>query len=205
MGCAQPSSAADGRISIVLGAPRSLADVRALARPAAYRRTFAVAGLAWAGCICYPVRGIIRHICTAASATTRLAGAAGAGTQREGRLTMATQQEREAFMRGWRAAMDEVLGVLSHEVQEWAQEEADASASGEYKLPGSFALDEVRGSFRGRHELLVWITQNGPAAARGNDPALKEALDALIEDRATDADRAALGLAPVHASGGPQE
>jgi hypothetical protein len=107
---------------------------------------------------------------------------------------MATQQEREAFLRGWRAAMDEVLAVLADEAHEWAEEEAEASQSGQYKLPGSFALEEVRGSFKGRHELIAWITQNGPAASRGNDPELKNALEAMVEDRATDDDRAALGL-----------
>lgn len=108
---------------------------------------------------------------------------------------MASQQEREAFLRGWRAAMDEVLAVLETEAREWEQEEQEASASGEYKLPGSFALEEVRGSFKGRHELLAWITQNGPAASQQNDPKLAAALDALIENHATDDDRAALGLA----------
>jgi hypothetical protein len=112
---------------------------------------------------------------------------------------MATQQEREAFLRGWRAAMDEVLAVLATEAREWSEEEAEASQSGQYKLPGSFALEEVRGSFKGRHELLAWITQNGPAAANANDPKLKEALEALMEDRATDAERAALGLARLAA------
>ncbi len=97
---------------------------------------------------------------------------------------MATQQERELFLRGWRAAMDEVLAVLESEAREWAAEEREASASGQYKLPGSFALEEVRGSFKGRHELLLWITQIGPAAA-------------MIENRATNEERAALGLAAV--------
>jgi hypothetical protein len=110
---------------------------------------------------------------------------------------MATQQEREAFLRGWRAAMDEVLGVLQSEAEDWAAEERDAETSGQYKLPGSFALEEVRGSFKGRHDLVAWITQNGPAAAHQNDPQLVRALDALIEDRATDEDRGHLGLAPV--------
>lgn len=110
---------------------------------------------------------------------------------------MATQQEREAFLRGWRAAMDEVLAVLATEAQEWEEEEQEASASGQYKLPGSFALEEVRGSFKGRHELLAWITQTGPAAAQQSDPRLAAALDALIEDRATNDDRAKLGLAAV--------
>ncbi|MBF6589774.1 MAG: hypothetical protein IVW57_04490 [Ktedonobacterales bacterium] len=115
---------------------------------------------------------------------------------------MATQQEREAFLRGWRAAMEEVLAVLGVEAREWAEEEAEAAQSGQYKLPGSFALEEVRGSFKGRHELLAWITQTGPAATRANDPALKTALDALIEDRATDEDRAVLGLAHLGRGGG---
>jgi hypothetical protein len=110
---------------------------------------------------------------------------------------MATQQERELFLRGWRAAMDEVLAVLESEAREWTAEEREASASGQYKLPGSFALEEVRGSFKGRHELLVWITQIGPAAARQGDPALLAALDAMIENRATNEERAALGLAAV--------
>ena len=66
---------------------------------------------------------------------------------------MATQQERDAFLRGWRAAMDEVLSVLASEAHDWASEEAAASASGEYKLPGSFALEEVRSSFKGRHRV----------------------------------------------------
>src|SRR5215472_2779329 len=108
---------------------------------------------------------------------------------------MATQQESEAFLRGWRAAMDEVLAVLETEAHEWAEEEQEATASGEYKLPGSFALEEVSGSFKGRHDLLAWITQNGPAAARKDDPALPAALDALVENRATDDDRVLLGLA----------
>lgn len=107
---------------------------------------------------------------------------------------MATQQEREAFLRGWQAAMEEALAVLAGEAKEWREEEAEASASGSYKLPGSFALDEVQGSFRGRHELLAWVTQIGPAAQRGNDPELARALDALIDGGATDADRQALGL-----------
>ncbi|MGH2514756.1 MAG: hypothetical protein ACRDHP_03795 [Ktedonobacterales bacterium] len=110
---------------------------------------------------------------------------------------MATQQEREAFLRGWWAAMDEVLAVLATEAQEWAEEEQEASASGQYKLPGSFALEEVRGSFKGRHELLAWITQTGPAAAQQSDPGLAAAMDALIENRATNEDRAKLGLAAV--------
>lgn len=110
---------------------------------------------------------------------------------------MATQQEREAFLRGWRAAMDEVLAVLESEAREWEQEEQEATASGQYKLPGSFALEEVRGSFKGRHELLAWITQIGPAAASQNDPGLAAALDALIENRVTNEDRARLGLAAV--------
>jgi hypothetical protein len=107
---------------------------------------------------------------------------------------MATQQEREAFLRGWRAAMDEVLAVLATEAREWSEEEQEAAASGEYKLPGSFALEEVSSSFKGRHELLAWITQNGPAASHKDDAALPAALDALIENRATDDDRARLGL-----------
>jgi hypothetical protein len=41
---------------------------------------------------------------------------------------------------------------------------------------------------------LAWITQSGPAAARGNDPELARALDALISGSANDADRQALGL-----------
>lgn len=110
---------------------------------------------------------------------------------------MATQQERDAFLRGWRAAMDEVLAVLAAEAHDWAEEEEAASASGEYKLPGSFALEEVRSSFKGRHELLAWVTQNGPAAAHGNDPRMAQALDALVEGRAADPDRALLGLSAV--------
>src|SRR6516164_1761481 len=98
---------------------------------------------------------------------------------------MATQQESEAFLRGWKAAMAEVLAVLETEAREWAEEEAEATSSGGYKLPGSFALEEVRGSFRGRRDLLLWITQSGPAAAHTNDPQMKPALDALVEDRAT--------------------
>jgi hypothetical protein len=108
---------------------------------------------------------------------------------------MATQQETEAFLRGWRAAMDEVLAVLETERHEWLEEEQEASASGEYKLPGSFALEEVSSSFKGRHDLLAWIAQNGPAAARKDDPALASALEALVENRATDDERALLGLA----------
>jgi hypothetical protein len=110
---------------------------------------------------------------------------------------MATQPEREAFLRGWKAAMEEALAVLSTEAAEWREEEAEASESGSYKLPGSFALDEVQGSFRGRQELLAWITQIGPAAARGSDPELAPALDALMENKATDAQRTLLGLTPM--------
>ena len=112
---------------------------------------------------------------------------------------MATPQEREAFMRGWRAAMSEVLAVLETEMQEWAVEEREATASGEYKLPGSFALEEVSGSFKGRHDLLAWVTQIGPAAEQKDDPALRASLDALIENRATDDDRVRLGLARLGA------
>jgi hypothetical protein len=108
---------------------------------------------------------------------------------------MATQQERDAFLRGWRAAMEEVLAVLATEAREWAQEEQDAATSGEYKLPGSFALEEVRGSFKGRHDLLAWLTQLGPAAAQGDNPALARSLDALVDGSASDTDRTALGLA----------
>ena len=110
---------------------------------------------------------------------------------------MATQQERDAFLRGWRAAMDEVLVVLATEAHDWAEEEAAASASGEYKLPGSFALEEVRSSFKGRHELLAWITQNGPAASHSDDPRLAQALDALVEGHAADPDRTTLGLSAL--------
>jgi hypothetical protein len=109
---------------------------------------------------------------------------------------MASQQERDAFLRGWRAAMEEVLAVLESESREWAAEEEEAATSGGYKLPGSFALEEVRGSFKGRRELVAWITQAGPAASRASDPALSPALEALIEDRATDEERKLLGLAP---------
>ncbi|HEU5441592.1 MAG TPA: hypothetical protein VFU88_20075 [Ktedonobacterales bacterium] len=115
---------------------------------------------------------------------------------------MPTSQEREAFLRGWQAAMDEVIAVLDSEMQEWRDEEREASASGEYKLPGSFALEEVSGSFRGRRDLLAWVKQNGPAAQMQGNPALVEALDALMEDRATSEQRAALGLAPVATSSG---
>ncbi len=108
---------------------------------------------------------------------------------------MATQQETEAFLRGWRAAMDEVLAVLATEAHEWVEEEQEATASGEYKLPGSFALEEVSGSFKGRHDLLAWITQNGPAATQKDDPTLASAMDALIEGRASDDDLTLLGLA----------
>lgn len=110
---------------------------------------------------------------------------------------MATQQEREAFLRGWRAAMDEVLAVLATEAWEWAQEEQEASRSGQYKLPGSFALEEVRGSFKGRHELLAWVTQIGPTAQQHSESEVAQAVDALVENRATDAERALLGLAPI--------
>lgn len=110
---------------------------------------------------------------------------------------MATQQERDAFLRGWRAAMDEVLSVLASEAHDWAEEEEAASASGEYKLPGSFALEEVRSSFKGRHELVAWVTQNGPAATHANDPNMAQALDALVDGQATDQQRALLGLAAL--------
>lgn len=109
---------------------------------------------------------------------------------------MATQQEREAFLRGWRAAMEEALAVLAGEAREWREEEAEASESGSYKLPGSFALDEVQGSFRGRHDLLAWVTQIGPAAQRGNDAELAAALDALIEGKASETEIQSLGLTP---------
>ncbi|MGE5335704.1 MAG: hypothetical protein ACM3N4_13460 [Nitrososphaerota archaeon] len=118
---------------------------------------------------------------------------------------MATQQERDAFLRGWRAAMDEVLSVLASEAHDWAEEEAAASASGEYKLPGSFALEEVRGSFKGRHELVAWITQNGPAAAHTNDPHMAQALDALVDGRATNQERALLGLAALDEGEAPPD
>ena len=65
---------------------------------------------------------------------------------------MATQQETEAFLRGWRAAMEDVLSVLATEAHEWEEEEQEATASGEYKLPGAFALEEVSSSFKGRHD-----------------------------------------------------
>lgn len=110
---------------------------------------------------------------------------------------MATQQEREAFLRGWRAAMEEALAVLATEAREWREEEAEASASGAYKLPGSFALEEVQGSFRGRVDLLAWVTRIGPAANRGNEQELAHALDALVESGASDADRETLGLTPL--------
>jgi hypothetical protein len=109
---------------------------------------------------------------------------------------MATQGERDAFLRGWKAAMEEVLAVLETEAREWAEEEAEAATSGGYKLPGSFALEEVRGSFKGRRELVQWITQSGPAASHASDPGMAAALDTLVEDRATDDERTKLGLAP---------
>jgi hypothetical protein len=117
---------------------------------------------------------------------------------------MASQQERDAFLRGWRVAMEEVLAVLETEHREWQLEEQEAATSGEYKLPGSFALEEVRGSFKGRRDLLQWITQAGPAASRSNDPQLAPALEALIEDKATDKERLMLGLAPL-GEGAPAE
>ena len=107
---------------------------------------------------------------------------------------MATQAERDAFLRGWKAAMEEVLAVLETEAREWAEEEAEAATSGGYKLPGSFALEEVRGSFKGRRELVQWITQSGPAASHSNDPSMTAALDALVESHATDAELTKLGL-----------
>jgi hypothetical protein len=113
----------------------------------------------------------------------------------QGADDMATQQERDAFLRGWRAAMDEVLAMLSAETREYEEDEQTAATSGEYKLPGSFALKEVRSSLRGRHDLLAWLTQL--SAAQGDDPALARALDALVENRATEQERAALGLAPM--------
>jgi hypothetical protein len=118
-------------------------------------------------------------------------------TFRKAAVNVASQQERDTFLAGWRAAMEEVLAVLETEAREWADEEAEASNSGSYKLPGSFALEEVRGSFKGRRDLLTWIRQSGPAAARANDPSLLPALDALVENRATDQERALLGLAPL--------
>ena len=110
---------------------------------------------------------------------------------------MASQQEGDAFVRGWRAAMEEVLAVLAAEAQEFAADEKEAEASGGYKLPGSFALEEVRGSFKGRRDLTAWIAQVGPAAGNANDPQLRAALEALIEGHASNEQRAALGLAPV--------
>ncbi len=118
---------------------------------------------------------------------------------------MATPQEREAFLRGWRAAMEEALAVLATEANEWREEEAEASESGAYKLPGSFALEEVQGSFRGRQELLTWVTRDGPAASRANDPALKAALDALIDNAATGDDLKTLGLTPMPSQSAPGE
>jgi hypothetical protein len=109
---------------------------------------------------------------------------------------MATQAERDAFLRGWKSAMEEVLAVLETEAREWAEEEAEAATSGGYKLPGSFALEEVRGSFKGRRELVQWITQSGPAATHSTDPGMAAALDALVEDRATDVELSKLGLSP---------
>src|SRR5215813_14438882 len=76
-----------------------------------------------------------------------------------------------------------------------------SSDLGEYKLPGSFALSEVRGSFKGRHELLAWITQIGPSAGRHSEADVARALDALVENRATDDDRALLGLARIGQEG----
>lgn len=108
---------------------------------------------------------------------------------------MATQQEREAFLRGWRAAMDEALAMLAEETREYEEDEQTAASSGEYKLPGSFALKEVRGSLRGRHDLAAWLTQR--TAGQADNPQLASSLDALVEDRATDQDRAALGLTKV--------
>jgi hypothetical protein len=110
---------------------------------------------------------------------------------------MATPQEQEAFLRGWKAAMEEALAVLATEASEWRAEEAEASASGAYKLPGSFALDEVQGSFRGRQDLLQWVTQIGPAASRSADPALRAALESLISNSATADDLKLLGLTPM--------
>jgi len=81
---------------------------------------------------------------------------------------MATPQEREAFLRGWHAAMEEALAVLATEAGEWREEEAEASESGAYKLPGSFALEEVQGSFRGRQELLAWWWSRGIRAHAAN-------------------------------------
>src|SRR5262249_48578783 len=121
-------------------------------------------------------------------------------TQRR-RHGMATQEERDLLLRGWRAAMEEVLAVLHTEARAWAEEEQEASQSGEYKLPGSFALSEVRGSFKGRHELLAWITQIGPSAGRHSEADVARALDALVENRATDDDRALLGLARIGQEG----
>jgi hypothetical protein len=91
--------------------------------------------------------------------------------------------------------MDEVLSVLATEAREWAAEEQEASTSGEYKLPGSFALEEVRGSFKGRHELLAWVTQIGPAANQHSEAEVAAAIDALLEGRSLEAARATLGLA----------
>ena len=35
---------------------------------------------------------------------------------------MATPQEREAFLRGWHAAMEEALAVLATEASEWRED-----------------------------------------------------------------------------------
>ncbi len=55
----------------------------------------------------------------------------------------------------------------------------------------------MRGSFKGRHELLAWVTQIGPAAQQHAEAEVAHAVDALVENRATDADRALLGLAII--------
>jgi hypothetical protein len=140
------------------------------------------------------------EVSLAANQPPGASGGAGRNSGNRRDHEMATQQEKEAFLRGWRAAMEEVLAVLASEAQTFAEEERDAAASGEYKLPGSFALLEVRGSFKGRHDLLAWLTEDGPTAAHANDPALATALDALIDGRATDAERASLGLARLEES-----
>ena len=140
------------------------------------------------------------EVSLAANQPPGASGSAGRNSRNRRDHEMATQQEKEAFLRGWRAAMEEVLAVLASEAQTFAEEERDAAASGEYKLPGSFALLEVRGSFKGRHDLLAWLTEDGPTAAHANDPALATALDALIDGRATDAERASLGLARLEES-----
>ena len=117
---------------------------------------------------------------------------------------MATQQERDAFLRGWRAAMDEVLFVLESEAHDWAEEEAAASA-GEYKLPGASRSKRCADPSRDDTSCLPGLRR---MARRPRTPMIlkwPQALDALVDGKATDSDRTALGLAALGADDAPAD